>query len=232
MMNDLTLVIPAKKESETLPLVLESLKKLKIKTIISLKNDDLDTINSIIKNEYVKVYFQSGNGYGNSLKEAINFCETKYFCIFNADGSFEQKDLFKMYNLIKNNDFVYTSRYEKTGSSEDDTLITLIGNKIFSKLGNIFFSLKISDILYTYLMGKTQSFRKLNIESNDFRFCVELPIKMQISNMKYKCIPSYEHKRIAGEKKVSAFKDGFLILLEMLRLFFVFKIFRKKIIKN
>ena len=231
-MNDLTLVIPAKKESETLPLVLESLKKLKIKTIISLKNDDLDTINSIIQNKYVKVYFQSGNGYGNSLKEAINFCETKYFCIFNADGSFEQKDLFKMYNLIKNNDFVYTSRYEKTGSSEDDTLITLIGNKIFSKLGNIFFSLKISDILYTYLMGKTQSFKTLNIESNDFRFCVELPIKMQISNMKYKCIPSYEHKRIAGEKKVSAFKDGFLILLEMLRLFFVFKIFRNKIIKN
>ena len=232
MMNDLTLVIPAKKESETLPLVLESLKKLKIKTIISLKNDDLDTINSIIQNKYVKVYFQSGNGYGNSLKEAINFCETKYFCIFNADGSFEQKDLFKMYNLIKNNDFVYTSRYEKNGSSEDDTLITLIGNKIFSKLGNIFFSLKISDILYTYLMGKTESFKKLNIESNDFRFCVELPIKMQISYMKYKCIPSYEHKRIAGEKKVNAFKDGFLILLEMLKLFFVFKIFRKKIIKK
>ena len=231
-MNDLTLVIPAKNESETLPFVLESLKKLKIKIIISLKNDDIDTINSIIKNEYVKIYFQSGNGYGNSLKEAISSCETKYFCIFNADGSFEQKDLLKMYNLIKNNDFVYTTRYEKTGSSEDDTLITLIGNKIFSKLGNIFFSLKISDILYTYLMGKTQSFRKLNIESNDFRFCVELPIKMQLSNMKYKCIPSYEYKRIAGKKKVSAFKDGFLILLEMLRLFFAFKIFRKKIIKN
>ncbi len=231
-MNDLTLVIPAKNESETLPLVLESLKKLKIKIIISLKNDDLDTINSIIENEYVKVYFQSGDGYGNSLKEAISSCETKYFCIFNADGSFEQKDLLKMYNLIKNNEFVYTTRYEKTGGSEDDTLITLIGNKIFSKLGNIFFSLKISDILYTYLMGKTKSFKKLNIESNDFRFCVELPIKMQLSNMKYKCIPSYEYKRIAGKKKVSAFKDGFLILLEMLRLFFAFKIFRKKIIKN
>ena len=133
-----------------------------------------------------------------------------------------------MYNLIKNNDFVYTSRYEKTGSSEDDTLITLIGNKIFSKLGNIFFSLKISDILYTYLMGKTQSFRKLNIESNDFRFCVELPIKNANINMKYKCIPSYEYKRIDGEKKVSAFKDGFLILLEMLRLFLFLKYLERR----
>ena len=106
-----------------------------------------------------------------------------------------------MYNIIKNNDFVYTSRYEKGGGSEDDTLITFIGNKIFSKLGNIFFSLRITDILYTYLMGQTESFKKLDIYANDFRFCVELPIKMEISNMQYDCIPSYEHKRIAGKKK-------------------------------
>ncbi len=230
-MNDLTLIIPAKNESETLPLVLESLKKLKLKIIISLKDDDLNTINSINKNENIKIHFQSGNGYGNSLREAISTCETKFFCIFNADGSFEKEDLFKMYNLIKNNDFVYTTRYEKSGGSEDDTLITFIGNKIFSKFGNIFFGLRITDILYTYLMGKTDAFKKLNIKSDDFKFCVELPIKMEISNMQYKCIPSYEYKRIAGKKKVNAFKDGFLILFEILRLFFIYKVLRKKLIK-
>ena len=46
--------------------------------------------------------------------------------------------------------------------------------------------------------------------------------------MKYKCLPSYEKKRIAGKKKVNAFKDGFLILIEMLKLFFYFKVFQKK----
>ena len=218
-MNDLTLIIPAKNESETLPVVLESLKKLKLKIIISLKNDDLETINSIVPNKNIKIYFQSGNGYGNSLREAISFCKTKYFCIFNADGSFEQKDLFKMYDCIINNDFVYTTRYEKPGGSDDDTIITYLGNKFFSKLGNILFSLKINDILYTFLMGKTESFRKLNVLSNDFRFCVELPIKMQLHKMNYTSIPSYEFKRLAGKKKVNAFKDGFLILIEMLRLF-------------
>ena len=34
-------------------------------------------------------------------------------------------------------------------------------------------------------------------------------------------INSYERKRIAGKKKVSAFKDGFLILIHMVRLFFI-----------
>ena len=230
-MNNLTLIIPAKNENESLPIVLDSLENLEIKTLISLKEDDIDTINSIKNKKNIKLFFQSGTGYGNSLKEAIEFCDTEYFCIFNADGSFQPKDLIKLYSLIKNNDFVYTTRYEKPGGSDDDTFITFIGNKIFSKIGNIFFSLKISDILYTYLIGKTESFKKLNIKSNDFKFCVELPIKMVIANMKYDCIPSYELKRIAGRKKVNAFKDGFLILLEMLRLFFIYKILRKKLIK-
>ena len=53
---------------------------------------------------------------------------------------------------------------------------------------------------------------------------------MQSANMKYICLPSYEKKRIAGKKKVKAFKDGSLILIEMLKLFFYFKIFRNKII--
>lgn len=230
-MNNLTLIIPAKNENESLPIVLDSLENLEIKTLISLKEDDIDTINSIKNKKNIKLFFQSGSGYGNSLKEAIEFCDTEYFCIFNADGSFQPKDLNKLYTLIKNNDFVYASRYEKTGGSDDDTLITLIGNKIFTKIGNIFFSLKISDILYTYLMGKTESFKKLNIESNDFKFCVELPIKMVIANMKYDYIPSYELRRIAGRKKVNALKDGFLILLEMLRLFIIYKLLRKKLIK-
>ena len=48
--------------------------------------------------------------------------------------------------------------------------------------------------------------------------------------MKYASIPSYETKRIAGTKKVNNFKDGFLILCKMVKLFFYFKIFNKKTI--
>ena len=217
-MKDLTLIIPAKNEAESLPLVVDSISKLDCNIVISLKSDDIETINSV-KNKKVKIFHQSKDGYGNSLREAIEKCETKYFCIFNADGSFDHNDLKRLYDNIGENDFVYTSRYEKQGGSDDDTLITFIGNKFFSKLGNILFSLNLSDILYTFLMGKTDCFKKLNINSNDFRFCVELPIKMHISKMTYLTIPSHEKKRIAGKKKVNAFIDGLLILIEMLKLF-------------
>ena len=77
-------------------------------------------------------------------------------------------------------------------------------------------------------MGKTGSFKKLDIKSNDFRFCVRLPLKMEFAKMKYTSMPSYEKKRIGGKKKVNAFKDGFLILIEMIILFLGIKFLEKK----
>ena len=228
-MNDLTLIIPAKNEKESLPRVLQNLKKYNYQVIVSLQKNDLETKNSI-KNFDVIIHQQTGIGYGNSITEGINRCSTKYFCIFNADGSFEIKDLEKMLIKCKNNDFVFASRYLRGGGSDDDTMITYIGNKIFSLVGRLLFSLNLSDILYTYVLGKTSKFKELNIKSNDFRFCVEFPIKIKILKMNYVSIPSYEKKRIGGKKKVNEFKDGFLILSAIIKLFFKSKIFRKKII--
>ena len=161
-MNKLTLVIPAKKESETLPKVIQQLKNLECKIIVSLPSNDIDTIDSI-KNFNVVIHKQTGTGYGNSLIEGINKCQTEYFCIFNADGSFEKNDLKKMYELCSSNDFIFASRYLRNGGSDDDTIVTFIGNKFFSFLCKLLFSLKLSDILYTFFMGKTNKFKKLNL---------------------------------------------------------------------
>ena len=228
-MNELTLVIPAKNEKESLPKVLQVLKNHNCKIIVSLQENDYETLDSI-KNFDVIIHKQTGTGYGNSINEGIKKCSTKYFCIFNADGSFEDRDLEKMLIECENTDFVFASRYLEGGGSDDETIITYIGNKIFSYMGRLLFSLSLSDILYTYVLGKTSKFRELNIKSNDFRFCVELPIKIKISKMNYMSIPSHEKKRIGGKKKVNEIKDGFLILTEIVKLFFKFKIFKKKII--
>jgi len=220
-MENLTLLIPAKFESESLPSVLTELKKFNYKISVILKETDLTTINSI-KDFNIEVIYQKGDGYGNALIEGINNCKTKYFCIFNADGSFnpnEISEIMKKININKT-DFIFASRYEKKGGSEDDTFVTLIGNYFFSFIGKIFFKLEISDILYTFVVGDTSKAKKLNILSNDFQFCVELPIKIMRKKFTMDVYPSLERKRIAGKKKVNAFKDGSLILKKLIELFF------------
>ena len=219
-MRDLTLVIPAKNESDSLPKVLEEIKDFNCKIIIVLERSDTETINSI-KNFNCEVVYQSGKGYGNALIEWINNTKTDFLCIFNADGSFDPKYLDEMLNLCKNElDFVFASRYMKNGGSDDDTFLTTVGNFIFSMIGKIFFSLRLSDILYTFLLGKTYAFKKLDLKSDDFCLCVEMPIKARRLGMNFIDTPSYERKRIAGKKKVNEFRDGFKILIYMIKSFF------------
>ncbi len=220
-MENLTLVIPAKKEKESLPAVLDELKSYNLKIIIVVEKTDIETIESL-KGYDVKILYQSGKGYGDALINGINSVDTEFFCIFNADGSFDPKELsFMLHKSSEENyDFVFGTRYEKDCSSDDDTFVTYVGNFIFTLLGKIFFKLKISDILYTYVLGKTSNAQNLNLQSKNFVFCVELPINASRNNHKITTSKSKERARIAGKKKVNAMLDGLSILSGMIRLFF------------
>ena len=222
-MKKLTLVIPAKDEAECLPRVLDELKNFDCKKIIIIPETDLNTRNSI-KNFDCKIITQKVGGFGIALILGIKEVETKYLCIFNADGSFDPQYLKNMYNELLNNcDFVFNSRYENSGGSDDDTFLTLVGNKIFTFICNLLFRLNISDVLFTYVMGKTLAFKSLDLKRKDFRFCIELPVLAKFKKYKFISKPSYERSRLSGRKKVNELKDGFLILLCILKLF----IFRK-----
>jgi glycosyltransferase involved in cell wall biosynthesis len=223
-MQDLTLVIPAKHESESLPIFLKEIDQFLCKKIIVLDKNDFRTIDAIKNFKEIKILYQKKRGYGSALIEGINSVNTPFFCIINADGSMNPSYLSKMLQSVKNYnlDFLFASRYEKPdGGSDDDNLITSIGNFLFTSIGNLFFSLKISDILFTYVLGKKESFKNLKITSQDFTFCVEFPIKAKRNKTKYQTMPSYERTRIGGLKKVNALKDGLLILFKMVKMFFI-----------
>ena len=220
-MSDLTLIIPAKNEKESLPKVLDELKGFNFRKNVILEASDKLTIEAI-KTYDCKIIYQDSHGYGDALKKGIETIETEFFCIFNADGSFNPKELDQMTKKLKDDkcDFVFASRYEKNCGSEDDTLITLVGNYIFTFLGKIFFKLKITDILYTFVMARATCAKELKLAAKDFTFCVELPIKAQRASYKICTSKSFERSRIAGQKKVNAFKDGLKILFAMIKLFF------------
>lgn len=222
-MKDLTLVIPAKNEAESLPTVLKELKSFDCKKIIIIPENDIAT-QEVAKNFDCKILLQKSGGFGSSLIQGIQEVETTLLCIFNADRSFDPKYLQGMFDeLSQNGDFIFNSRYEAGGGSDDDTTMTYVGNKIFTFICNLLFKLNLSDVLFTYVMGKTSAFKILNLRRKDFSICVELPILAKFKKYKLISKPSYERSRLLGTKKVKEFKDGFLILLCIFKMF----IFRK-----
>ena len=204
-MENLTLVIPAKQEKESLPLVLKEIENFTCRKKIIVLKDDYETIEEAKKFETVEIMFQKKSGVGSAIIEGIESVQTKYFCIFMADGSTDPKFLQELYNKSVNDnlDFVFSSRYQKPGGgSDDDTLITLLGNFFFTTLGNVLFSLGISDILYNYVLGKTKSFSDLQSKSIDQKIRGELPRKAKGKKNNVGANPNYKKKKIDEKKKI------------------------------
>ena len=152
-MNDLTLIIPAKREAESLPIFLKEIENIECKKLIVLQKEDIETKKSIENIKNIEIHEQNNNGYGSALIEGINSVKTEYCCIINADGSMDPKYLKQMREACKDLDFVFGSRYQQPGGgSEDDDFVTSIGNYVFTLSGNVLFNLKITDILYTYIL--------------------------------------------------------------------------------
>ena len=221
-LDNLTLLIPAKEDADCLFYVLNELKNFDVEKIIVIPNNAILPEN--FKFEKIKVIHQSKGGYGNALIEGMQEVTTDFFCIFNADGSFDPSELNDMLKLTKNFDYIFASRYLDNSGSDDDNLITIVGNYIFSKIGNIFFNLRLSDILYTFVVCNTKKTQELHLKSENFGFCVELPIKVKRKNFTYTDTASHERNRHSGKKKPNAFIDGSKILFMMFKLFFNKKI--------
>ena len=216
-MKNISLIIPAKNELESLGKTIREILSYKfvneIIVVVDSKNDN--SINAVKKYD-VKIVIQKKKGYGSAIIEGFNYASNEYGCIFNADFSFNPQYLKLMINKTNKYQFIFGSRYIKNGSSDDDTIITFIGNKIFTFIAKLLLKIKLSDVLFTYVLCNVKNFKKLQLKESDFRLCIELPLTVKNNHFKYTEIAVRERKRFSGKKKVNELKDGFLILVKII----------------
>ena len=71
--------------------------------------------------------------------------------------------------------------------------------------------------MYTFFVADTEKIKKMNLKSKGFTICIEIPLVVQRKKFIYSDVSSYERKRLKGFKKVNEFKDGFLILIYIMK---------------
>ena len=122
-------------------------------------------------------------GYGDALITGIKNTTTEYFCIFNADGSYNPSELPGMIDLLENSnsDFVFASRYQENSGSEDDTLITLTGNKIFTFCGKLFFRLP-PPLKNKFFYCPPPPPKKERVKYTKVKFCGHCSVKSTVSS--------------------------------------------------
>jgi glycosyltransferase involved in cell wall biosynthesis len=221
--NKITIIIPAKDEEASLEIFLKNINLYKkfFKEIIVIDGRSKDKTIEVAKKNNCKVIEQKNLGYGDAIIKGASEVKTKYFIIFDADGSKDPVYLKRFIEKLrqKKTDIVFAERYGDGAGSYDDTYLTFFGNRIFTNLGKLFFNLDLNDILHTFFLCNTKKFNKINFKFKDFCFCVEFPIKIKKNNLSCAYIPTIEKKRLDGIPKVRSFVDGGKILIAMITLF-------------
>ena len=211
-LNDVSLIIATYNEEESIGYVLDEIKDLNIGEIIIIDKSSTDNTKNIVESYDVKFITQTKDGWGGAVKEAISQSSKEYITYMDGDGSYNPKALHEMKSLIKDFDAVFCSRYKDGAKSPDDTFIRALGNKFFTELVRLRFKCNISDSLFFYPMFKKDILNFIELQSNDFTLCLELPVKVHQKELRYTEILSEERERYAGKTKVNALIDGLKIL--------------------
>ena len=109
---------------------------------------------------------------------------------------------------------------QNNNKSEDDTFIRALGNKLFTFITNQFLNLKISDALFFYPLFKKSDFEDLKPKSKKLWGMYRNSLLNVKKGLSYTDVLSLERKRYGGTTKVNAFKDGFTIGLEIIKMKF------------
>lgn len=227
-MIDLTIIIPAYNESKTIEELLKRVLNIQVnKQLIVVDDASSDGTQELLlkyKNKIDKLILHKKNlGKGACIKSAQKYVKGNYVGIQDADLEYDPKDLEKIVNLMKKNDFniVYGSRVlgkNKFENTKNFThLIRIWGNIFLTIISNLINNQKLTDAHTCYKVIKSDIFKDINLIENRFAFCPEITTKLAKKKYKITEVPiSYNGRTYSDGKKISSI-DGLVALYCLLK---------------
>lgn len=159
-------------------------------------------------------------GYGITLKKATEAANGKYVIMGDSDLSYDFSNLMPFIDKLREgNQLVMGNRFR--GGIEKGAMPwknKYIGNPILSKIGKIFFGIKINDFHCGLRGFSKESFDQWNLQSNGMEYASEIVIKASLKNNKICEVPTKLRKdgRKGQAPHLRPWRDGFRHLSFML----------------
>lgn len=202
--KELTILIPALNEEETIGICIEKAQKV-IKTInidteiLVVNNNSTDKTEEIAKKMGAKVINVLEKGYGRALIEGTKKASGKYIIMGDADDSYNFLEIEEFINQLRNGyDFVIGNRLK--GKIQKDAMPILhryIGTPILSFLIRKIYKISIGDVNCGLRGYDKEKIVNLNCKCEGMEYASEMIIKAAKVNLKIKEIPInfYKDKR-------------------------------------
>jgi len=155
------------------------------------------------------VIAQPGRGKGNALKAGVGIATGDIVVTMDADGSMHPSDIDSaVRTLLSGCDFVKGSRALAGGGSTDFTRLRQAGNTFLTRVSNLLFGKKYTDITYgfnAYWRGVVMDLEHL---ADGFEFEIQIAVRAARSGLRIAEVPCFETDRIGGTSKLHAGRDG------------------------
>lgn len=213
----ISIIVPCLNEAQNIGKVINGIQK-NINTsfeIIVIDNNSQDKTAEIVKSKGVRLIKEKRQGKGSAIIKGAKTAKGKFLVFIDGDGSYSAEFIPKIIKRLtkSESDIIYGSRFLKDSKAEI-SFLRLIGNKVFSFLGQLLYGKK-ADFLTGLFAIRKNNFSDLKLRSNGFEIETEIFKKAIKKNFKISQVPiTYKANK---ESKINPILDGFKIFYTLIK---------------
>ncbi|MFI5958146.1 glycosyltransferase family 2 protein [Cryptosporangium sp. NPDC051539] len=223
-----TVVIPTMNEARNVPVVLAALPYFVTEVVLVDAGSVDGTVEAALAvRPDARVIGQTRRGKGNALATGFEAATGDYVVMIDADGSMDPAEIERyLAELDQGADYVKGSRFVAGGGSDDISPLRRAGNRGLNALTNLLFWTRYSDLCYGYNAFRRSAIPAFGLPpahaaeprwGDGFEVETLINIRVARADLVITEVPSFESDRLHGESNLRTFRDGWRVLVTILR---------------
>jgi len=209
---EVTAVVPAKNEVETIARVVEGCRRYAGEVIV-VEGGSTDGTAEVAAAAGARVIRDPGLGKGAALRCAVEAVRTPICVFIDADGSHDPIDIPLLVAPIKDGSADHVGGSRLLGGSDElhgggDEFLRLAGSAFITYLINRRFGALLSDSQNGFRAIRTEVFRSLALRSRHTTIEMEMIMATLAAGFRIAEVPTHERPRAAGFSKISLSRPG------------------------